>query len=149
MSIPDPLTPLPVSRNPDTVFVTTLLLVAGIGLLVAGVEPGSVQDLVPGWVAKVWAVIMSIAAALTLSGAMWPRYVSGLLIEGVGRVMLGPASLAYAVAIGRAAGIEGGISMGLLVALALSSAWRVYQIIQEIRRRIRLIDRLSEEVDQP
>ena len=128
-----PHPPPPVSRNPDTIYVLALLLVSGVGILAAGVEPESVNALVKPWMALTWAILLTVGAGVTLLGVLWRSPTDGLLIETVGRVVLAPAATAYAVAVVVAAGVGAATVAGLLLALAASSAWRVRQIRAQIR----------------
>ena len=124
----DPLGTSSMIRNPDTVFLLTLLLVAGLGQLASGSESDSVSALVPHWVAIGWGVILTTGAGVTLAGVLWRSRLTGLMVEAAGRIMLGPACLAYAVAIVEAAAWNGALPAGLCLALAASSVWRLVQI---------------------
>ncbi len=140
--------PPPDSRNPDTVFLLALLLTAGAAQFATGAESGSVEALVPTWVLTAWSVLLTLASAVTLLGVCWRSRVSGILIEAVGRVMLGPACLAYAIAVVVAAGIGGSAQVaGLLLGLCLSSAWRVVQIYRGIDAMRRTMSRISDRQD--
>jgi len=124
----DPLSTSSMIRNPDTVFLLFLLLTAGLGQLVSGTESGSVAALVPRWVALGWALILTTGAGCTLAGVLWRSRLTGLMVEGSGRIMLAPACLAYAVAILDADPGSGALPAALILALAASSTWRVVQI---------------------
>lgn len=143
MTDADTLRPPPVSRNPDTIFVLALLLVSGVGILAAGVEPESVNALVAPWMALTWAILLTVGAGVTLLGVLWRSPTDGLLIETVGRVVLAPAAAAYAVAVVVAAGVGAATVAGLLVALAASSAWRVRQIRAQLRHMRRVMEAIQ------
>lgn len=138
-----------VARNPDTVFLLGLLLISGTGQLIAGAPSGSVALLVPPWMLIAWSVTITLAAAIVLAGALWRgRDSTGLMVEAVGRVMLAPTSLAYALAVVASAGAEAGQVAALLVGLAVSSVWRIVQItraIHGLRRDLTLLEQRQAE----
>lgn len=120
-------------RNPDTLFVLSLLLLAGLGQLASGAESGSVEELVPRWLLTGWALLLIGGAGISLTGLLWPGRLTGLSIEAVGRSMLGPAALAYSVAVASVGGADAALVVALLLGLAAASFWRVHQI------RLRLV----------
>lgn len=120
------------NRNPDTIFLLGLLFAAGVGQLVSGAESGSVEALVPGWVLIGWSVTLTAGAGITLAGLLWPRPITGLEVETVGRAMLGPSSLAYAFAVINAGGGSGALVAAILLGLAVSSVWRIHQIRRQL-----------------
>lgn len=121
-------------RNPDTLYILSLLLLAGVGQLASGAESNSVEELVPEWLLTGWAVILILGAGISLLGLLWPGRLTGLSIEVVGRSMLGPAALAYGVAVASVGGFDAALIVALLLGLAAASMWRVHQIRKRLVR---------------
>ena len=121
------------ARSPDTLLLLAVLAVAGAVQIVTGTESGVVGALVHGWMATAWSIIFTLGAALALAGTLWRDPITGPMIELVGRVMLGPTSAAYALALVVAAGPQGALVAGIYAALGLASGWRVWQVVREVR----------------
>lgn len=53
----------------------------------------------PQWISVAWAVLLVTGAGTSLVGIFWRTIPVGFLIEGAGRTMLWPASLAYSTVV--------------------------------------------------
>lgn len=136
----DPLAPPPATRNPDTVFLIALCLVAGLSQVLSGTEPGTVDALVPTWMALTWGIALIVGATLILVGVFWPQQGTGQLIELVGRSIYGPAALAYAVAIYAAADkgfMVAALGAAPFVGFAVACLVRVWQIVRRAEHSLK------------
>lgn len=141
----DPVYPPLARRNPDTIFLFGLCLLAGVGQISAGTGPGTVEALVPEWMALGWVVVLIVGAALVLAGTLW-RTDNGLYLDLIGRVMFGPAALAYAVALSTATNPPGSAALAAapFLGFAIACTVRAWQIIVRLRLTVRLAQRRNE-----
>lgn len=84
---------------PDTVFLMFLSATSGALSLTGLSASDAVQSIVPFWVGVAWGALLTLGAIIALIGIFWRDPVTGLEIEAAGRWMLGPASVAYTVAL--------------------------------------------------
>lgn len=83
-----------VKYPPDTVFLMLLCVLSGFALLFSR-EP--VLTKMPQLVVFLWALLLTLGSVTSLVGIFWTSLPVGFLIEGAGRSMLWPASVAYAL----------------------------------------------------
>lgn len=142
----DPILPKLARRNPDTVFLFGLCLLAGAGQLGSDKPPGSVEVLVPTWLALAWAALLIFGAVLVLAGVLW-RNDNGLLIELPGRVMFGPAAIAYAVALSAASDdlVTSALAAAPFVGFGIACAVRAWQIFRRLQLTMHGHDRMTRE----
>lgn len=84
---------------PDTVFLMTLCVSSGVLNFLEIIGKSPVDTKVHYWTAVAWAVVLTSGAMFALVGIYWKNPITGLEIESAGRWMLGPTSLAYALAL--------------------------------------------------
>src|SRR4051794_14835141 len=108
----------PASRyppDPRAIFILSLCVVAGIPLALGGGKPQSIEALMPAWVVVVWGFNLVAGAVTTLIG-MGLRTATGILLEQVGSVWVGAATVFYGTAIvlvgGQAAAFGAAIVFG-------------------------------------
>lgn len=128
----DPLGPPPPARHPDTVFLLALCLFSGLLQLTSATRSSSIAALLPWWLTASWGVLLVVGAAVTLAGVFWRQRVTGLLVEAAGRIMFAPAALIYAGAVVVAAGWGGLLAATPFIGFAVSSAWRIRQIMRAV-----------------
>lgn len=129
--------------NPFELFVLYLGLVAGAPLLLGAPAPGSTAELLGPVFSRIWAWLLVAGCLLALTGAWWtwwrwvgrwwprirPTVSTSLLIEQVGLLAMGGASVIYAVGVVAASGDTGRyIPAGLVAGMGLAALWRFRQI---------------------
>lgn len=83
---------------PDSMYLMFICVTSG------ALQLGTLNDVLtemPIWVFVCWSIVLIAGAGTSLVGICWPNPPVGFLIEGAGRSMLWPASLAYAVVLFR------------------------------------------------
>lgn len=150
----DPFGPPPARKHPDTVFLLSLCLLAGIGQLITGDQPASVTETVAPWVGTMWGAFLTMGAITSVAGVFWRGTVrDGQMIELIGRMMFAPPALAYGLLIAATtSGTIGWAAAAPYLGFAASSLWRVGQIVRElggIRHVLRVMDDAAEHKDQP
>lgn len=132
----------PDERNPDTVFLFGLCILAGAGQAAAGAPPGSVEALLPPWAALGWGLTLMLGGLLVLWGTLDRNAERGEAVELVGRALFGPLALSYGVALlGHQSrqGVESALlAAAPFVGFSLTCLWRAFQIV---RRRNRAVAR--------
>jgi hypothetical protein len=136
------------------VFLLSLCLLAGLGQLLTGDRPGSVEASVPEWMATMWGFILTVGAISTLAGVFWRgTNRDGQMVEALGRLTFSPPALAYAAVIAATQpGTMGWLAAAPFVGFAASSLWRVAQIAREIgglRSILRTMDDAQRRRDEP
>jgi hypothetical protein len=150
---PPHLRPLDSARHPFEIFVLWLGLVVSAPLLWGVPAPGSTTNLLGPALAHVWAWMLAAGCLTALTGAFWtwwgwlgrfftsvrPTDAGALLIERVGLVAVGCATLIYTVGVLFAEQGSRGrfVAAGLVFALGLASFWRAAQIQRWVNLSIR------------
>jgi hypothetical protein len=83
---------------PDAIFLMFICVSSGLVQLITVDE---ILLRMPLWIFISWSVLLIAGAGTCLVGIVWPNPPVGFLIEGAGRSMLWPASLAYALVLFR------------------------------------------------
>lgn len=146
------LRPLDSGRNSFELFVLFLGVFVGWPLLFGAPIPGSTTELLgPVW-ARVWAWMLVGGCLIALTGVWWtwwawlsrwiarvkPAVFTGLLIEQVGLVSVGVATVIWAVGVSAMAGSPGRIiPAGLVFGWGLACFWRAWQIRRWVRTAVR------------
>lgn len=128
--------PAPLMGNSFEVFTAALCLVSGLPTLLAGPTPTSLEALLPPVLVRVWGGELVIGGALIVAGVLTNRH----RLERAGLVQLGPASLAYGIALLVALKLAAAVAAGLTVALALTCAARWLVLFAADRMRQELLD---------
>ena len=124
------LLPKPASRypaDPRAVFILILCIVSGLPLILTDIEPGSLESLMPTWGIVLWGLALVSGAGCALWG-MSRQTVDGILVEQVGSVIVGCASIIYSAAILLVVGSSGLVSGGIVFGWGLSCFWRWLQL---------------------
>lgn len=119
--------------DPRAVFILALCVVSGAPLILGAVEPGSLEELLNPIVIRLWGIALVLGALVTLAGMSWRRSMMGVLLEQIGSVAVGGASLFYAAAILLEAGWSGLVAAGIVTGWGLSCLFRWYQLERLIR----------------
>lgn len=150
----DPLGPPPARKHPDTVFLLSLCLLAGLGQLLTGDRPSTVTEAVPPWVGTMWGAFLTLGAIICVVAAFWRGTMrDGLMVELLGRLVFAPPALAYGGLIAATTpGTIGWAAAAPYLGFAASSLWRVGQIVAElggIRNVLRVMDDAADDRDEP
>lgn len=135
--------PLSPSRHPFQIFIMVLCALVGIPVLFGDATPGSISETLPHGFRQAWALLLSIGATVTLIGGAWRNRVTGLLIEQVGLVSAGGATLVYGAALLTTAGKTGYVAAAQIGAFGGACLWRWWQI----QRQLRTAHKIEEEHD--
>lgn len=145
----DPLAPPPIVRNPDTVFLLGMVLLAGLNqLLRDDANPSNSARIVGDVVANAWAMSLAVTAALCIVGISTVDRILGWFLELIGRVVLMGSCLAYASLFVTSPAGQFNLSVALVLGLAMSSGWRIIQIIKDLKKQRRVVNILLEEQGQ-
>lgn len=129
--------------NPDLVQAVPFEVTGLLGALFGGVtvfftrqQPNSITSALPEWAGIAWSAGLAFGAAIALLGIFWrwdPD--DSLLVEQVGLVAAGAASVVYAVALAVAANNLGTAApIGLIAGFGAACLWRSTQILRAVRR---------------
>jgi hypothetical protein len=124
------LLPRPAARypaDPRTVFLLGLCVASGVPLLFGNVAPGSIAALLDEPLVIGWGVMLTVGAIVSLVG-IYRRTVLGVILEQVGSVAVGGASMLYAAAILLQVGARGVFSAAIITGWGLSCFWRWGQL---------------------
>jgi hypothetical protein len=115
--------PLHAGRHPFQTFMLSVCLVTGVPLLIGQPIAGSVNELLPAWMAFGWGMSLFLGAAIALAGSYWPRtnYATALTLERAGLVIVGPAAIVYAAIIPLFSGDTKGL-VATLIALGFGGS---------------------------
>lgn len=133
-------------------FLLALCLFSGALQLIPRARSDSISNLLPFWLTASWGLLLVVGATVTLAGVFWRNRVTGLLVEGAGRTMFAPAALIYAGAVIVAAGWGGLLAAGPFVGFAVSSLWRIRQILHavgEVKSVLATMRWAADQQDQP
>lgn len=118
---------------PMEVFLLLLCVVSGVASLLSLGGPDPLSLLLPGWLVLSWRVVLlvgSLAALLGLARLNW-------LVVRVGYTLLGPAALAYGLALSPYLGSTSvKVSVASLVIFGLACLWRVGQVTAMIQKAL-------------
>lgn len=109
-------TPAPLLGNPFELFVGALCIISGLPSLIVGPPPTSLQALLPSAVTRLWGAELVIGGALIVIGVLTRRH----RIERAGLFQLGPAAIAYGLAVAFVAGTGGAVAAAILLAFGLA-----------------------------
>lgn len=113
--------------DPRAIFILVLSVVSGVPLVFADATPGSIEDqLDAAWVV-IWGIMLTIGALTTLIGTLKPN-VDGIILEQIGSVAVGGATLLYAGAIVAQVGVAGSVPAAIIIGFGLSCFWRFGQL---------------------
>lgn len=126
--------PLRSQSDPRAVFILSLCVVSGAPLVFGAIKPGSLEDLVNPFVVRAWGVSLVIGAVVTLLGMSYRKALVGILLEQVGSVAVGGASIFYSAAILIAAGLGGAVAAAIVFGWGISCLYRWYQLERLIRK---------------
>jgi hypothetical protein len=113
--------------DPRAVFILSLCIVSGFPLIFANATPGSIaSQLDQVWVV-IWGVMLTAGALTNLIGTLRAD-VNGIILEQIGSVAVGGATVVYAGAIIAQVGWQGTVPVAIVLGLGLSCFWRWGQL---------------------
>lgn len=119
--------------DPRAVFVLMLCVVSGVPLVFANATPGSIESQLDKFWVVVWGILLTLGALTTLIGT-FKMDVDGIILEQVGSVAVGGATLIYAGAILATVGLAGSVPAGITLGFGLACFWRWGQLQGLLRR---------------
>lgn len=129
------------SRHPFELFTLILCVAVGVPALVADARPGSINEALPHWAVDVWGAGLAGGAIVALVGIGWSNRVTGLILEQVGLVAVGCATLVYAAGALVTVGVTALVPAGIVAAFGLSCLWRWLQIQRDLNRVRKAVER--------
>lgn len=122
-------------RHPFEVAVLLAVLICGVILVLTDQRPASVTAAMPGSVQAAWEVGLIVAGVVGLAALVWPgSLVTSMGVELVGMVVLGTSTSMYAIALYVVSGSAAIAAGAFIVAVAVASWARGYQILRDLRR---------------
>jgi hypothetical protein len=82
--------------DPRAVFILALSVFSGLTAIALGAAPDTLNALLPAWGVTAWAIMLTLGSAVTLVGMAFQTVV-GILVEQIGSVAVGVATIFYAV----------------------------------------------------
>jgi len=114
--------------DPRAVFVLGLAVISGFPLLISGnLEAGSLEEQLPHWGVMLWGAALLFGSLLTLA-AMTRQTVNGIILEQIGSVTVGAATLFYSGIIIYTLGRSGSPAIPFILGFGLSCFWRWGQL---------------------
>lgn len=130
------------NRRPFENAILITVPVCGLLLITLNVRPPSVEMAMPAPVRIGWELGLIAVGLGGLLGLLWPgRLSTGLGIELASMLLLGTLAGMYAVALAVMSGRMAVAATSFIAAVALGSWWRAAEILLDLRRLIRDIDR--------
>lgn len=118
-------------RHPFEIYILYLALLTALPTLLGVTpRPGSINYLMPGWMAVGWSAFLAGGAALTLLGIYWRERATGLIMEQLGLALVGVMSVAYAVCVLYVTGLDSGVGAAIVGGFGVSCLRRYWQIQQ-------------------
>lgn len=113
----------------DTTFLLVLCVSSGVTQLLNDDPSEAASQLAPDWLVLVWSGLLTLGSAVTLVGTLWSAPSRGFSVEFIGRAILAPASLAYAVAIVANGGLAAALAAAYVAGFGvLGSLTRVLEL---------------------
>lgn len=115
-----------------------MLLLSGVGILVGGTRPGSVNAALPAPLLMLWAGVLSAGGALVVLAAVVPPLMA-LFFELAADLPLAVMCLVYAASVFMVAGWRAAVPVALVTAVALAFTIRAVQVwrtLRAVRRQI-------------
>lgn len=130
--MPERVKVLESSRHPFQIFTLWLCVAVGVPLLLGKVEANSINATMAPGARTIWASLLAGGAVIALLGMIWRNRATGLVIEQVGLVATGGATLVYAAAILASVGKGGAVATINLFSFGAAALWRWWQIQRQL-----------------
>lgn len=113
--------------DPRAVFVLAACVAAGLPLVFAGATPGSVAAQLDRFWVVVWGAMLAVGALMSLIGTL-RMDVNGIILEQIGSVSVGGATVIYGSAIVAQVQWAGSVPAAIVFGWGLSCFWRWGQL---------------------
>lgn len=113
--------------DPRAVFILALSVFSGLTALALDAAPQSLEALLPHWGVVTWGALLSGGSALALAG-MALQSVNGIILEQIGSVVVGSATVFYSVLVLFVFGTDGVLPVGIILAWGLACFVRWVQL---------------------
>lgn len=121
------------SRNPFQVFSMCLCVIVGTVAVTTGFRPDSIQQILPWWYEDAWGWLILAAGVAGIVGIVWPKRVTGVVIEQLALVTLGGAMATYMVAAWLAFGLQALFLIAFTLTLSVACFRRWYELERALR----------------
>lgn len=127
-------------NNPYQVCTLAAALTVGLALLCTSSQPSSIREAMPGVVQGAWEIGLIVAGILGLTGVAWRgRFGTALGVELAGVIILATVTTMYGIALFAVSPTAALAAGAFVVALAIGSWWRAWQIVRDLHRAARAI----------
>jgi hypothetical protein len=113
--------------DPRAIFILALSVFSGLVSLAVEQGPGTLEALLPYWGVTLWGAILCVGSAVTLIGLAM-QSVNGIIIEQIGSVAVGAATLFYSALAIWIVGLPAVQAVGLILGWGLSCFVRWIQL---------------------
>lgn len=116
--------------DPRAVFILALSVFGGLTAMTLQVAPQSLDSLLPHWALILWGLILTAGSALALGGMLF-QTLNGIIVEQIGSVMVGAATVFYSGVALWVVGISTVQNLGIVLAwgLACFARWAQLQVL--------------------
>jgi hypothetical protein len=119
-------------RHPFELYILYLAFLTGLPVLIGlAPRPGSINAVMPAWMAFGWSAGLVGGALVTLLGVYWKERATGLIAEQLGLALVGVMSLAYSICVLYVAGMNSAIPAAIIAGFGISCIRRYFQL-QEV-----------------
>jgi hypothetical protein len=126
------------SQHPLVVWLFFFLAIVGIGQLVSGAKPGTVQETLSPAMQTLWSAMLGFGSLLVFVGIVWKWSVRWALeMESIGLLAVAGGVATYAVIVVLAAGVSAVLTAILCVTLAAACLMRRRQIERVLTEKAR------------
>lgn len=130
-------------------FTAFLCLIGGISLLFSGVEAGSMEEALPGWVVMTWASVLAISPFAIVTGVGmahkydYPESIKWMRVESSGLRITSYAAYLYAVVLVLVLGPAAGFTPFVTTIFALTCHSRATKLLIDIEDYFALLRQVS------
>lgn len=119
-------------RHPFELYILYLSVLTGLPVLLGITpRPGSINAVLPTWMAFGWSAFLVGGAIVTLAGVYWRERATGLIAEQLGLALVGVMSVAYSVCLVYIGGLDVALGAAIVAGFGISCLRRYFQI-QEV-----------------
>jgi hypothetical protein len=113
--------------DPRAVFILALSVFSGLTAVALGAAPDTLESLLPEWAVLAWGILLTVGSAITLTGMAF-QSLNGILIEQIGSVVVGVATLYYSGLAFYLVGADAAQTVGIVAAWGLACFVRWIQL---------------------